>query len=266
MKEHILIVENEAILYERLRSKLIKEHYSIDEFTPSVESAIAKINSKRPDLVLLDIHLEGKQTGLDLGELLSKTYNIPFIYVTQFDDDQTFYKGLSTNHEDFVVKTKPRLDIKELVRKIQTVLQRHLKPKNSNFKEGIMGLIYYLDNIKDLDKNTITRVPIQYKDIAFFTVKPFINEDNKEEALRANYLWFQTKNKDYFFLKTSLRDLQKSLPYHFVRINESYIVNIAPDMFDGRINGAKLSILNQEFIINSTYKEEVNSRLKHYYS
>lgn len=265
MKEHILIVENEAILYERLRSKLTKEHYSVDVFTPSVKEAIARINSQRPDLVLLDIHLEGKQTGLDLGEMLSKTYHIPFIYVTQFDDDQTFYKGLGTNHEDYVVKTKPRLDIKELIRKIQTVLNRHQNNKAPEPKEGIMGLVDYLDVIKEMDKSRVTKVPVKYEDILFFTVKPFSNEDHKEEILRANYLWFQTRNKDYFFLKTSLRDLQKSLPYHFVRINESYIVNLASENFNGRINGSRLCIQNQEFIIKSTYKEEVNKRLKHFY-
>lgn len=264
MKEHILIVENEAILYERLRSKLVKQHYSVDDFTPSVEVAMARINSKRPQLVLLDIQLEGKETGLELGELLSKTYNIPFIYVTQFDDDQTFFKGLTTNHEDFVVKTKPHLDFDELLRKIQTVLHRN-QNKNTNAKEGIMGLMGYLDEIKELDKNSVSRVPVKYEDIVFFTVKPFINEDNEEEAVKVNYLWFQTKNKDYFFLKSSLRDLQKSLPYHFVRINESYIVNIAPMHFNGRINGSKLCIQNKEYSIKSTYKEELNKRINHFY-
>src|SRR5690606_16115279 len=114
-----------AVLYERLRRFLTKENYKIDKYTPSVENALSKIAQKRPDLVLLDINLEGDKTGFNLGELLYKKYKIPFIYVTQYDDDESFYKGLNTQHEDYVVKTKPHLDQKELLRKIQTVLNRN---------------------------------------------------------------------------------------------------------------------------------------------
>jgi DNA-binding response OmpR family regulator len=265
MKAHILIVEDEAILYERLRAKLSKALYTVADYAPSVTEALASIHTKRPDLVLLDINLEGEQTGFDLGKQLHDVYNIPFIYVTQYEDDATFYKGLHTNHDDFIVKTKPHLNIDELLRKMQTVLHRQQQNQPPTKQEGVMGLIGYLDDIKELDKSQVTRVPVPYQDIVFFTVRPYINENETEESLRANYLWFQTKNKDYYFLKTSLRDLQKTLPYNFVRINESYIVNIATNVMDGRINGSRLCIKNQEYTINNTYKEEVNKRLKHFY-
>lgn len=255
MKVHLLIVEDEAVLYERLRSKLVKQHYTVADYTPSVKDAIANINLKRPDLVLLDINLEGEQTGFDLGEMLYNTYKIPFIYVTQYDDDHTFHKGLHTNHSDFVVKTKPRLDTKELVRKIETVL--HLsKIKDIPNKEGLMGLVGYLDELKDFGKNSITKIPVAYNEIAFFSIKPFVNQNNNLEKLRTNYLWFLTKDKEYYFLKSSLKDLQKHLPYYFVRINESCIVNISPKFLEGRINGSRLSIIGQEFTIKSTYANE----------
>lgn len=265
MKAQLLIVEDEAVLYERLRSKLSKANYSVDAYTPSVEKAIESIKLKRPDLVLLDIDLQGQQTGLDLGKKLTETYKIPFIYVTNHGDDHTFYQGLNTNHDDFMVKTKPRLDVKELLRKIQTVLQKSQTNKTEQTQQGVMGLVAYLDEIKELDKNRVTRVPIDYSDILFFTVKPFINEDENEEHLRPNYLWFCTKKGEYFFLKSSLRDLQKTLPYHFVRINESYILNISQDVLDGRINGSKLCVGKKEYVIKSTYKSEVQKRLEHFY-
>lgn len=265
MKAHILIVEDEVILYDRLAQKLKKEHYTVSQFTPSVTEAIAQIKLKRPDIVLLDINLEGRQTGLDLGNILHSDYQIPFIYVTSFDDDETFFKGLQTNHASFYVKSKPKLDFTTLHRHIQTVLKQKEINKKEPSKEGVLGLIHYLEDIKEFNKGSITRAPVKYEDIVFFTVKPFLNEDNKEEVLRANYLWLQTQSKEYFFLKTSLRVLQKSLPYNFVRINESYIVNIAPNMFDGQINGSKLSIKNTEFIVNSTYKGEVKKRIAHFY-
>lgn len=261
-KAHILIVEDEALLYKRMRKVLEKEHYSVDEYTPSVADALACINTKRPDIVLLDIDLQGNQTGLDLGKQLHEDYNIPFIYVTGFDDDQTFYDGLNTHHEHYIVKTKPRLDPKEIIRTIQTVLKRNNTNNTSFTKEGIIGLVGYLDDVKKYSNKGVTRVPIKYEDIAYFTVKPFTNEDNEEEKLRANYLWFLTKDNEYYFLKKSLKEVTRELPHHFVRINESYIVNISAEILEGRINGSRLSIMKQELTIKETYSKEFKKRFE----
>mgnify|MGYP000206137963 CR=1 FL=1 len=192
MKAHLLIVEDESILYERLRRILAKENYTIDRYTPSVKDAIACINTKRPDIILLDIDLQGEQTGIDLGKQLYEEYHIPFIYVTQYGDNETFYKGLHTHHEQFIVKTKPRLNTDEILRAIQTVLSRY-ESKDATFsKENVFGLVGYLDEVREYSKGGVTRIPVKYEDIAFFTIKPFINENEEEENVRTNYLWFLT--------------------------------------------------------------------------
>jgi len=265
MKAHILIVEDEAILYERLRRVLVKNNYSVDTFTQSVKDAIGKIKIKQPDIVLLDINLEGELTGIDLGKQLSETYHIPFIYVTQYDDDETFFKGLHTNHEHFLVKTKPRLNINEIIRTIQTVLHKKQSKKESIIKDGVLGLLGYLHDIKEYSKNEVTKIPINYTDIAFFSIAPFINDNEEEEKVKTNYLWFLTKNKEHFFLKSSLKDLCKHLPNYFIRVNDNYIVNLRPQVFKGRINGTRLSILNKEITIKETYAKEVKKCIKDLY-
>lgn len=268
MKPHVLIVEDQPVLYERLRRALVKERFTVDKYTKSYEEAINRLVVKTPDIVLLDIDLQGDKDGLDLGKILNEKYHIPFVYVTDYDDNSTFFKGLHTNHEHFIVKTKPRLNVDEVIRAIQTVLHKK-EIKSQDLKhEGVIGLVGYLDEIKDFGKGKVTKVPVKYNDIAYFTIKPFTNQDGVLEDLRANYLWFKTKKgktSDYYFLKSSLKDLLKELPRQFVRINESYIVNIAPDMLTGRINGSMLSIANEELQINATYKEEVLKRIKQFY-
>lgn len=265
MKPHILIVEDQPALYERLRVALVKQRYSVDKYTKSYNQAIERINAKTPDAVLLDIDLDGDLDGIDLGKMLHSKYNIPFIYVTDLDDATTFNRGLNTNHEQYIVKTKPRLNIDDVTRAIQTVLHKKESNETQAEKEGVIGLVGYLDDVKNFGKGGVTRVPVKYKDIAYFTVKPFINENEEEESLRANYLWFLTNHNEYYFLKSSLKEQLKHLPRYFVRVNESYIVNIAPGMLDGRINGSKISILNQEITINTTYKEEVLKRIEQFY-
>ena len=241
-KATILVVEDNALIYKRLKMALISENYIVEPFTPSVEKALHLINKKRPDVVLLDIDLQGDLTGLDLGKLLSNEYHIPFIYVTDFNDDQTFYEGLNTQHEQFIVKTKPQLQPKEIIRAIQTVLSRSKTVETTITKEGLIGLVNYLDEMKSQGMDTISKVPIKFEDIGFFTVKPFVNKSKELEHLRANYLWFKTKDNKQYLLKKSLKELQGCLPYYFVRINESYIINLSPEIFNGRINGIRISI------------------------
>jgi DNA-binding response OmpR family regulator len=262
MKAHILIVEDQPALYERLRRALVKQRFTVDEYTKSYDEAIVRIKSSTPDLVLLDIDLQGKKDGLDLGKVLQKEYKIPFIYVTEFNDDITFLKGLHTNHENYIVKTKPRLNIEDVTRAIHTVLHKKQENQLSIQKDAVIGLVGYLDDVKEYGKDGVTRVPVSFKDIAFFTVKPFINQNNEEETLRANYLWFLTINKEYYFLKSSLKEMVKHLPLNFVRINESYIVNLSSQILDGRINGSRISIMGRELTVKNTYKSAFESRLK----
>ena len=277
-KAKLLIVEDKAIIYKRLKMILKAHNYAVDKYTPSVEDAIAHIHKNRPDLVLLDIELQGEHNGVYLGKMLKTQYHIPFIYVTDHEDDQTFYESLQTQHSDFITKkeirltdaeapviqTKPHLDEKRLIRSIQRVLASQPE-KEPFFKEGVMGLVDYLENLREFGSKEISKVPVKYKNIVFFTVKPFQNEDGEFEEVKTNYLWFQTLDGEYYFLKTSLKDLKKSLPYHFVRINESYIVNINSDVLSGRINGSMICIHKKEYTISATYKNEVQKRLDFFY-
>jgi len=143
MQPYILIVEDESILYERLRQFLVNQEFTVGLYTKSYDEAINSIKIKRPDLVLLDIKLEGDKDGLDLGAVLYKTYKIPFIYVTDFADEVTFNRALRTNPTVFEVKTKPNIDTKHLLRSIKMVLNNNNKPSVKN-KNGLMVYVDYL--------------------------------------------------------------------------------------------------------------------------
>jgi CheY-like chemotaxis protein len=77
----ILIVEDEFAVANNLNSILEKAGYSISGIAFSVDEALEMNRQKRPDLVLLDIHLKVAKTGIDLAHLLAKD-DIPFVYVS----------------------------------------------------------------------------------------------------------------------------------------------------------------------------------------
>lgn len=286
-KAHILVVEDKSIIYKRLKIFLKDNYYSVDKYTPSVEVALAHINKERPDLVLLDINLQGEYNGIYLGHLLKTAYNIPFIYVTELDDDQTFYESLKTKQDDFiskkdihlteeeplVIQTKPHLDEKRLLRSIQTVLELHKIEPTPIIKERLMGYVDLPKNIKDFGSNEVSQRPVLIDNIEYLTSKIIeINSDSiskeKIEQLKKegrNIAKILTIDNEVFYYRGNLSKIIETLPYNFVRINESEIINLTVSSIDGRINGRRIKIKNKIFTISDTYKEEVEKRIAHFY-
>lgn len=268
LKAHILIVEDRAILYKRLSMALTEENYSVDGFTPSVEKAMERLQSKMPDIVLLDIELEGEQTGIDLGRILDETYKIPFIYVTDYDDNETFFEGLKTRHDNFLVKTKPKLEIKQVIRAIQTALQRQ-KKETTPTTEALLCYTDYLENTKDHGNHQISQVPLPYGNIVLITTNSTKLNESKTKLkgrncyvkLRTNYVRIEIKDETSFYLPISLAEMAGKLPIQFIRINESEIINLSNQILQGRINGSRLKIGEHICHISKTYKPEVEKRI-----
>ncbi|EMQ95202.1 histidine kinase response regulator hybrid protein [Xanthomarina gelatinilytica] len=288
-KAHILVVEDKALIYKRLKMILKEHHYSVDDYAPSVEEAIGNINKKRPDLVLLDIDLQGEHNGIYLGNLLKKEYNIPFIYVTDLDDDQTFYESLQTKHDDFIpkkninlteeepiiIQTKPHLDEKRLIRSIQTVLTLNYKENNVPIKDKyILGYVDYVQEAKQLSKDKIQQKTVELNNVAYFTrnttqidESASTGKDYKEFVrLKNNYTRFLDWQNQSLYLPCNLKSLLPLLPYYFVQISEHMIVNIHPDELKGTINGSFFQLRDGEkYKISERFKPEVKKRIAHFY-
>ena len=68
----ILIVEDERIIAEDLKSTLEHEGYLITEIVGLPKQALESVEKQKPDIALVDIKLYGEMTGLDLAVKLTK--------------------------------------------------------------------------------------------------------------------------------------------------------------------------------------------------
>lgn len=118
----ILIVEDEAIIVKSLENRLLKAGYSIIGFASSGGEAIRLARLQKPDLILMDIKLEGEMNGIEAAEEINKHLNIPIIYLTSYSDDDTFQKAKITN--PFAYLHKP-FDGEQLQRIIDLTLMNH---------------------------------------------------------------------------------------------------------------------------------------------
>ncbi len=97
MEPHkILIVEDEAIVGEDLQLRLGNLGYTVTGIATSSEEAIQLSRRARPDLVLMDIKLDGDIDGIDTAAHLRQSLGIPVIYVTAYVDEQTLARAKAT--------------------------------------------------------------------------------------------------------------------------------------------------------------------------
>jgi PAS domain S-box-containing protein len=86
---NILIVEDELILAEALRVQLERIGYQVVGQATTAVEAVHLANSLKPDLVLMDIQLDGPADGIEAGSEIRTRFDIPVVFLTAFSDRST---------------------------------------------------------------------------------------------------------------------------------------------------------------------------------
>ncbi len=102
--KRIYIVEDQMIITLDLQYMLEDLGYSVCGISASYNEALSNIEIARPDLILLDILLQGEKTGIDLANTLNRDYQIPFIFLTSHADYQTVKTAKNTRPLGYLVK------------------------------------------------------------------------------------------------------------------------------------------------------------------
>src|SRR5687768_12957617 len=103
MNKKILIVEDECEVANELRETLVNAGYRVIGIAGSAEDADLQLQGERPDLVILDIQLDGNRTGIDLAGKLNNDL-ISFIYLTANSNQKILDRAKATDPYGFLVK------------------------------------------------------------------------------------------------------------------------------------------------------------------
>jgi DNA-binding response OmpR family regulator len=115
----ILIVEDEMKIARLVRDYL--EHAGFEVLVAgNGESALASARGSKPDLVVLDLGLPGRD-GLDVARELRRSSNVPIVMLTARGDEADRIVGLELGADDYIVKP---FSPKELVARVRAVLRR----------------------------------------------------------------------------------------------------------------------------------------------
>src|SRR5258708_32074824 len=81
-KARLLVVEDERIEATSLNRHLLKLGYKVVAMVDAGEEAIQKARELRPDLILMDISLEGKMDGVEAASKIRKSLQLPVVFLT----------------------------------------------------------------------------------------------------------------------------------------------------------------------------------------
>lgn len=117
----VLIVEDEVGVSINLEFSLPQLGYSIAASVVDGPSAIEKAAELHPDIVLLDINLQGEMDGITTAERINSEFRIPVVYLTSYPDDETLIRAKLTQPFGYVVKP---FGFRELHATLQMALYR----------------------------------------------------------------------------------------------------------------------------------------------
>ncbi len=135
MKGRVLIVDDDTALAEMLGIVLLNEGYE-SSVVASGDDAVTAFRDYRPDLVLLDLMLPGRD-GIDVCRDIRRESGTPIVMLTAKSDTVDVVLGLESGADDYVVKPfKP----KELVARVRARLRRPEEPQPETLEVGDLSI------------------------------------------------------------------------------------------------------------------------------
>lgn len=117
----ILVVEDESIIALNLQEVLESLDYCVPAVVASAEQAISQATELQPNLVLMDICLQGEMDGIQAAEQIWEQLQIPVIYLTGHSDRSTVERVRLTAPFGYLLKPIKK---QELYVAIESALQR----------------------------------------------------------------------------------------------------------------------------------------------
>ena len=173
----ILLVEDNSSIAKGLRYSLEQKDFKVLHAT-TVKNAKWILSTEDISLIILDISLPDGN-GMELYESYIKQINIPTIFLTAKDDEETIVKGLEIGADDYV--TKP-FSTKELIARINKILLRNSKNQIiqiKNIEFDFDKMVVY----KDKENLNLTSLELKILHLLFTNLNKVVSRDEIIEKI-----------------------------------------------------------------------------------
>ena len=246
MAHRILIVEDELVVSKYIEACLTNIGYEVADVITSGEEAVSKSQEIMPDLILMDIRLNGKMMGTEAAIKIKEIMDVPIVFLTAYADDKNI--EMAKNSEPYGYLVKPFYE-KELHTTIEMALHKHEKVR---LLKKERDLFYSVIENKNPTDSVFIRTNSRLKRIKF-------DEIHYIEALR-DYITISTATENYT-ARINMKEITRFLPERdFVRIHKSFIVRL-DKIFSIKYVSLIVEGSMKEIPVGNFYRKDLYARL-----
>lgn len=184
----ILIVEDQVLTANHIKNILTDNNWQDIKIAYKINQAIEILERFTPDIILLDINVEGKNSGIEWAKKYVTEAKI--IFITGQTELETLKLALSTNPISYLTKPVKKNDLVAAI----TLFTINIKPTYIVVKDGYDEVKLNIDDIL------------------------FIKSD-------ANYIDIQLEHKKFTIRKSLDSFLKEVSSDTFIKVHRSYIIN-----------------------------------------
>jgi len=238
----VLIIEDEETWMQKISYDLSQFGFKVVGCAANLDDALPAIRANNFDIALLDINLHGKNSGIELGKMISSTLKKPFIFITSSVHDGIIEETASAMPSAFL--TKPYSPASLFI-SIQSAIH--------HFSAGQLAAS---PKPQSASLNSFfVKLGNKYIRIEWQNVVCLRSEINHTHII--------TNDKDTYLIRSSLqKTLQHIIPEalrnDFVQINRAEVLHTK---YIGKIIGDEAVTANQSFSISDTYLKHLKQRL-----
>lgn len=242
----IYIIEDESIVAKDIEFSLKNIGYKVVGKQGHGKKALDEIDEIKPDVVLCDIIIKGRLTGIEVASIIKETYNIPVIFLTAHADEATVKSAKVAQPYGYILKPFKDVDLNTA---IEMAYYKH-KADLEIIKEK--QLLYNISELGKIDfifvKHNSKMQKVLTKDLIMV------------EALK-DYVVLHLENGEKFLVHTTMKKIENMMPKdQYQRVHRSFIVRIDKIV---SLDANELSLENNNTVIpiGGLFREELYRRL-----
>lgn len=230
-KIKVLIVEDDLLTAENIQHTLTDHNFNVIDMVDSGEKALRSVAAQFPDLVLMDIKLAGLLDGITTAEKIKAQLDIPIVYLSDHDDQETIDRSKDTVPANFLSKPFRK---KELLRALDLAFSNSVKQKAGSMPNDLKDRIFI-----QIDQQTSVMIP--YSDILYLKAE-------------RSYCAIVTGKKKFLSSNNMKTVFNQFKDPNFFKVHRSYIVNIRH--ING-ILGNTLKVGGHDIQVSQNFKDPV---------
>jgi len=216
----ILIVEDELLVAEQMAEYLKSKNYTVLKILDNGEDAINFLKEDSPDLILMDIELNGKIDGIETAIKMQESIFIPIIYLSKKNDDQTLHKVKATLPAAYLTKPFKNYDLRNSIEMaIYKGDMDHQKEARHEIKLNLELGILNNDGLKQLQNRVFYRE--QSGGLRKLLLEEIVYLEKSGQSLTVHTI------SGSFEIQTTLKKFLDQIKNTLIfRIHERYAINL----------------------------------------